>query len=357
MRLELKMAGSELEIDRAGKSYRGHRAVEGVSLRVQPGEIVAILGPSGSGKTTLLGMVSGRLAPDEGDIRIGGRSIAGLPPERIDTATVFQDYALFPHLSVIDNVGFGLRVRGIPKEVAREQALKMLDVVGLSDYAGRSVLQLSGGQRQRVATARALAVRPSILLLDEPLGALDRQIRGRLQQELSALLRRLHVTALLVTHDQEEAFAMADRIAIMRAGRLEQAGAPTELYRWPASEFVATFLGSGTVFDGIAGQTSGEAVAVGVAGAVIAARTRKAAEGPVRLLVRPEDFILSPAGQAPAPTWRAAEVTAVAETGGLTRLTLSLGGTSAEVAELGLPRYRPGERVDCTVTPGAAVVV
>ncbi|RUY09600.1 ABC transporter ATP-binding protein, partial [Mesorhizobium sp. M2A.F.Ca.ET.040.01.1.1] len=205
----------ELILTNVSRRYGNVVAVQDVSFSVAHGEIVAVLGPSGSGKTTVLNMVGGQLQPSSGDIRIGGKSIAGLPPEKIDAATVFQDYALFPHLNVLDNVGFGPRMRSVSRSEAAKKAMECLSLVGLSEYGDRKVTQLSGGQRQRVATARALAVEPAILLMDEPLGALDRQIRLRLQDELSALLRRLEVTTLLVTHDQTEAFAMADRIAVM----------------------------------------------------------------------------------------------------------------------------------------------
>ncbi|PWR25212.1 ABC transporter ATP-binding protein [Zavarzinia aquatilis] len=349
--------GHALEIDKVSKAYGHFLAVDDVSLAVEPGEIVAILGPSGSGKTALLGMVGGRIAADGGDIRIGGNSVMGLPPEKIDAATVFQDYALFPHLSVLENVGFGLRVRGVAKAEARKRALEMLAIVGLEALADRNIAQLSGGQRQRVATARALAVHPGILLLDEPLGALDRQIRGRLQEELARLLRRLNVTALLVTHDQEEAFTMADRIAVMQGGKLEQYGPPAELYRWPATEFVATFLGNGTIVEGRRAGGTDDLPLFEVAGAFVVARSRVAVGASARLLVRPEHVEVGPAGSQPAPTWRDARLAGVVNTGGTSRLTLEIAGTTLEALSLGGFDLVPGQTVDCTLAAEAAVVL
>lgn len=349
--------GHALDIDRVSKAYGHFRAVDDVSLTVEPGEIVAILGPSGSGKTTLLGMVGGRITADAGDIRIAGRSIVGLPPEKIDAATVFQDYALFPHLSVLENVGFGLRVRGISKAEARTRALEMLEIVGLATLADRAIAQLSGGQRQRVATARALAVHPGVLLLDEPLGALDRQIRGRLQEELARLLRSLHVTALLVTHDQEEAFTMADRIAVMHGGKLEQFGPPGELYRWPATEFVATFLGNGTIVEGRRVGGSDEAPVFEVAGARILARSRRQAAPTARLLFRPEQVAISPAGSLPAPTWAGGRLLAAVDTGSTCRLIVDIGGVTIEALGLGSLGLVPGQAVDCSLVPGEPVAL
>ncbi len=348
----------DLVIDAVSKSYGATLAVDRVSLEVGHGEIVAILGPSGSGKTTLLGMVGGRLGLDGGDIRIAGRSIAGLPPERIDAATVFQDYALFPHLNVLENIGFGLRMKGLGKAETRAAALKMLELVGLAEFAGRPVTQLSGGQQQRVATARALAVQPAVLLLDEPLGALDRQIRQRLQRELAGLLRELKMTALLVTHDQEEAFAMADRVAIMQAGKLEQIDAPGQLYRWPRTEFVATFLGAGTLLDAqcLASDADGlECQALG--GQLRARRRTPATPGPVRVLIRPEQLQIARPGEWLAPVWRGARIAEVLNSGEVTRYQVDIDGTTLESVALGLPRFVPGETVDCTLDRDGPVLI
>ncbi|WP_287027871.1 ABC transporter ATP-binding protein [Pseudomonas sp. UBA6310] len=348
----------DLVIDAVSKTYGATLAVDRVSLNVGHGEIVAILGPSGSGKTTLLGMVSGRLGLDGGDIRIAGRSIAGLPPDRIDAATVFQDYALFPHLNVLENIGFGLRMKGLGKAETRAAALRMLELVGLADFAERAVTQLSGGQKQRVATARALAVQPAVLLLDEPLGALDRQIRQRLQRELAGLLRELKMTALLVTHDQEEAFAMADRVAIMQAGRLEQIDAPGELYRWPRTEFVATFLGAGSLLDARCLASDAAVLECEALGGRFRTRSRLSiAPGPVRVLIRPEQLQIARPGELTAPVWRGARIAEVLNSGEVTRYRLDIAGTPLESVALGLPRFAPGEQVDCTLERDGPVVI
>ncbi|TKI05285.1 ABC transporter ATP-binding protein [Martelella alba] len=348
MRISGPMIGGELEILAVTHRFGHHKVIDNVTLRVQPGEILAILGPSGSGKTTLLNMVGGRLAPEQGDITLGGRSILGLPPDRIDTATVFQDYALFPHLNVRDNVGFGLRIRGLPKAQVAQEVERLLALVGLEDYGGRRIQQLSGGQRQRIATARALAVKPNVLLLDEPMGALDRQIRGRLQRELAELLRRLHMTTLIVTHDQDEAFAMADRIAIMRDGRLEQCDTPDTLYRCPETAFVATFLGQGTLLTGQVAPQSG------VMGATSAALADSVSDGggEQTYLVRPQHVEVASPGKLADATWRGACVRSARSFGAQTTLDIELsGGARLEAAHYGISPFSAGDHVDCRVAP------
>jgi len=225
------------------RSYGKVEALQGVDLDVAGGELFCLLGPSGSGKTTLLRLVAGFEAPDAGEIHVDGRSMARVPPEGRRTGVVFQDYALFPHRTVADNVGFGLRMRGVARAQRRERVAEMLDLVGLGDVAGRRPGTLSGGQRQRVALARALAPDPALLLLDEPLANLDRRLRESLRGELRRVHDRVGVTTVLVTHDQEEALTLADRMGIMREGVLEQVGTPDGLWRQPASRFVAGFLG------------------------------------------------------------------------------------------------------------------
>lgn len=353
-------APQDLVFESVIRRYGRVLAVDDVSFSVSHGEVVALLGPSGSGKTTLLSMAGGQIQPDEGNIAIGGRSILGLPPNRINAATVFQDYALFPHLSVIDNVGFGPRVAGIPRAAARSKALEVLSLVGLRDLAERRVTQLSGGQRQRVATARALAVEPAVLLMDEPLGALDRQIRLRLQVELSELLRRLRVTTLLVTHDQTEAFAMANRVGVMRLGRLEQIDAPNILYRWPQTEFVATFLGGGVILDAdLVDACDGESVIVRIVESRFRCRVRRTpqAGAPVRVLVRPENVSLTPAGTATGSTFRGGHVIRAIEQGETTRLTVQFGAVVLEAVHLGLRQYADGMNVDASLDPDGPVAI
>ncbi len=218
-------------------------AVDAVELEVQRGEFVSLLGPSGCGKTTTLRLIAGFEQPDDGRIRIGNEDVEGKPPYRRDVNTVFQSYALFPHLRVLDNVAYGLRHRGLAKPEREQRAREMLELVRLEDVERRRPSELSGGQQQRVALARALVMNPKVLLLDEPLGALDLSVRKQLQIELKRIQSEVGVTFIYVTHDQDEALAMSDRVAVMNEGRIEQVGTPGEIYDYPASEFVASFIG------------------------------------------------------------------------------------------------------------------
>jgi putative spermidine/putrescine transport system ATP-binding protein len=225
-------------------------AVDGVDLDVRDGEFFAMLGPSGSGKTTVLRMIAGFETPTEGEVRLGGRDVTRLAPFDRDVNTVFQDYALFPHMNVLANVEYGLKVKKVPAKERRERALEALRTVRLEGYDKRKPGQLSGGQRQRVALARALVNRPKVLLLDEPLGALDLKLREEMQVELKAIQRQIGITFLFVTHDQEEALTMSDRIAVFNAGRIEQIGTPAEVYERPATAFVAGFVGTSNLIEG-----------------------------------------------------------------------------------------------------------
>lgn len=232
-----------LELQSLAKSFGALRVVDEISLTVKAGEVVALLGPSGCGKSTLLALIAGLESPDSGDVRWEGQSLLTIPTHQRGFGLMFQDYALFPHQNVIENVGFGLRLSGQSKQEIAERVRWALRLVGLEGFEKRDVNTLSGGEGQRVALARALAPGPRLLMLDEPLGALDRALRERLLDDLRVILRSLQQTALYVTHDQEEAFALADRVVIMRAGRLVQIGTPEALYSNPASPFVARFLG------------------------------------------------------------------------------------------------------------------
>ncbi len=237
-------------LTRVSKLYGDVAAVDDLTLTVRRGEFLSLLGPSGCGKTTTLRMIAGFEHPDTGDILVDGRSVLGVPPHRRQVNTVFQAYALFPHMSVAENVAYGLEQKRTPKAEIRGQVAEALDMVQMRSYANRRPTQLSGGQQQRVALARALVNRPSVLLLDEPLGALDRQLREEMQVELKLLQSRLGISFVFVTHDQGEALSMSDRIAIMREGRIEQLGDADAIYSAPVSAYVAGFVGQQNFLDG-----------------------------------------------------------------------------------------------------------
>ncbi|MBL8701867.1 MAG: ABC transporter ATP-binding protein [Alphaproteobacteria bacterium] len=283
------MADAALQLAGLVKRFGAHTAVDGVDLAVAPGEFVTLLGPSGCGKTTTLNMIAGFLSPDGGHITLAGRHVEELPPFKRDLGMVFQDYALFPHMSVADNVAFGLKMRGVAAGDIAARVREALALVKLDGLEARRPLQLSGGQRQRVALARALVIRPAMLLLDEPLSNLDLKLREEMRIEISALQRRLRIATIFVTHDQGEALTMSDRIAVMRAGRIEQLGSPAEIYERPATRFVAGFIGS---INMVRARATGAADAGGIARletpAGAAAARFAGSAGDVTLTIRPE---------------------------------------------------------------------
>ena len=234
------------------KSFEdGQVVLKGVSLDIYENEFVTLLGPSGCGKTTLLRILGGFLQPSEGKVLFDGEDIVSVPPYKREINTVFQKYALFPHMNVYDNIAFGLTIKKEPKDVIAQKVMRMLRLVSLEDYADRNVTELSGGQQQRIALARALVNEPSVLLLDEPLGALDLKLRKEMQQELKYIQQEVGITFIFVTHDQEEALTMSDKIVVMNAGEIQQIGTPTEIYRYPVNEFVANFIGETNIIDGV----------------------------------------------------------------------------------------------------------
>jgi spermidine/putrescine transport system ATP-binding protein len=242
-------AGGEVELEALEKRFDDVVAVDSIDLDIAAGEFFSLLGPSGCGKTTTLRLIAGFERPTSGDVRLDGASLAAVPPDRRNVNTVFQSYALFPHLNVLDNVAFGMRYQKVKRAERHRRAQEALELVELGDYGKRRPHQLSGGQQQRVALARALVLRPAVLLLDEPLGALDAKIRRALRVELKALQEEVGTTFIFVTHDQEEALSMSDRIAVMHEGRVDQVGTPREIYEGPATLFVADFLGVANVMD------------------------------------------------------------------------------------------------------------
>jgi putative spermidine/putrescine transport system ATP-binding protein len=245
------VGGAEVRLHELTKTFGPVVAVEDVSVTIAPGSFFTLLGPSGSGKTTTLMMVAGFAHPTRGEVFVDGAPVARLPPQKRDLGMVFQSYAVFPHLTVFDNIAFPLQIRRLPAAEIRQRVGQALELVQLRGYDRRWPRQLSGGEQQRVALARALVFRPRVLLMDEPLGALDKKLRAHMQLELKHIQRHLHVTVIYVTHDQEEALTMSDRVAVMQRGRIEQVGTPAELYEAPVSRFVADFLGDSNFIDGV----------------------------------------------------------------------------------------------------------
>ena len=286
----------DVRLDNVRKSFGAVTAVRDVALEIERGTIFSLLGPSGCGKTTTLRLIAGFEHPDAGDVYIRGRRVTKIPPYRRDFSMVFQSYALFPHLTVAENVAFGLRMRRTPTGERNGAVKTALDLVKLGAHADRYPRQLSGGQQQRVALARAIVVKPAVLLLDEPLGALDKMLREEMQVELRSLQQRLGITAVFVTHDQEEALTLSDRVAVMRGGAIEQTGAPREIYDRPRTEFIAGFLGASNFIDATIVAKDGAAALVETAAGRVPATVGAAAIGEkVRLALRPERLRLDPA--------------------------------------------------------------
>src|SRR5215471_8722512 len=284
----LTSAGAPVSIQALRRSFGAVRALDGLTLDIAPGELVALLGPSGCGKTTALRIVAGFETADTGSVLVDGRDISSVPANRRDMGMVFQSYSLFPNMSALDNVAFGLRMRKIGSNQRRRRAGDLLDLVGLAPQARQYPHQLSGGQQQRVALARALAIEPRVLLLDEPLSALDAKVRLQLREQIRTLQQRLGTTTLFVTHDQEEALSMADRVGVMSHGKLEQIAAPDELYAHPATAFVAEFVG---VMNRIPAELhqGGQATALGT---TVPVRGHRPDETAVDVLVRPEGLAM-----------------------------------------------------------------
>ena len=290
-------ASAGLELDRIFHAYGDTPVVDGVSIAIAPGELVALLGPSGCGKTTLLKIVAGFNRQRAGQVRIGGAIVDHLPPNRRRVGIVFQNYALFPHMTVTQNVAYGLDVMRMERTAKAVRVQEMLGLVRMDGLADRYPRQLSGGQQQRVAIARALAVRPAVLLLDEPFAALDKALRLDMQIELKRIQRNAGTTTILVTHDQEEALSLADRVALLNRGKLEQFAPPTEIYDRPASLFVNTFVGTANVLTGTVAEMEGTGyrIDLDVGGSILATASAKLAPGsPVKACLRPEALAITP---------------------------------------------------------------
>ncbi len=340
--------GLAVELSDLTRVYGSVRALDGLTLHLAPGELVALLGPSGCGKTTALRILAGLDQATSGSVSVGGKDLTKVPANKRDMGMVFQAYSLFPHMTVIDNVAFGLKLRGSDSTGRRKRAGDMLDLVGLGEHADRYAHQLSGGQQQRVALARALAVEPSVLLLDEPLSALDAKVRVQLRDEIRRVQLEVGTTTLFVTHDQEEALAVADRVGVMNAGRLEQLAPPAELYSAPATRFVGEFVGLSNRLP--ADVRDGVAAVLGREVPVLPGSTT----GPGRALVRPESVSVVKDAEG------AATVATVMFLGPLSRVTCTLADGTDVIAQLASSealRLEPGTRVRLTVDAVPVLVV
>ena len=341
-----------VELQNVTKRFGTMVAVDSLNLSVKPGEFLSLLGPSGCGKTTTLRMLAGFEQPDEGHIRISGQYVQGIPPYKRDVNTVFQAYALFPHMTVAENVAYGLRQKGVAKAEMAARVAEALDMVKMSKLAERKPKQMSGGQQQRVAVARALVNRPSVLLLDEPLGALDRKLREEMQIELKLLQSQLGITFVFVTHDQEEAMSMSDRIAIMLDGHIEQLADPETVYERPASAFVAGFIGRNNFWKGTATRDGVQADDGTVF--VVSNPDEAVAPGePALAAVRPENFQLVTDDPGTSRNSIAGNVASVAHFGDTLQYVVRTGSRDVLVLtpRANAPRLAIGDHVWCTFTP------
>ncbi|MBP1818873.1 ABC transporter ATP-binding protein [Mycobacterium sp. OAE908] len=360
------MTGGAIRLQQLAKSFDGVPAVTGIDLDIPAGQFYSLLGPSGCGKTTTLRMIAGFEKPDSGRIELDGRDVASDPPHKRPVNTVFQTYALFPFMTVWDNVAFGLKYQKVSRDEAKRRVGEALELVRMSDFSARRPAQLSGGQQQRVALARALVLRPRVLLLDEPLGALDAKLRKQLQLELRAVQREVGITFVYVTHDQEEALTMSDQIAVLAEGRVEQVGPPQDIYSAPATTFVAGFMGAANIFDAEVLEAGGRtAVCAALDTRLGAAVDGSAVPGAAAIVIRPERIVLQEPG-APISHDRnviGGVVAQVVYLGSTTQVHVDVGAPTpliVEVANHAGPRsvtHEPGARVCCVCTQDAVRVL
>ena len=346
----------DLKLDQVTKRFGQVTAVDDVSLALDGGKMVSFLGPSGCGKTTLLRMIAGLDLPTQGRVRLGERDITELPAHQRNMGMVFQSLALFPHLTVGENITYGLRIRGVARGARKRRAEELLELIRLPGIAGRSISQLSGGQRQRVAIARALALEPDVFLLDEPMSALDANLREAMQIELRQLQQRLGVTTIVVTHDQGEAMTMSDLVVVMSNAQVQQVGPPLEIYRSPANTFVADFIGTSNLLAGTS-EGPGRITVAGSAFEVPAGRAAADKGAAVTVLVRPEDVHVLP-GHTAGPNRLPGRVDFIRDIGATVEIIVDCAGQ--KVISMMTPKDRPDADVNAEVTvefPAAACVV
>jgi putative spermidine/putrescine transport system ATP-binding protein len=356
----MSTAQAAVEFRELRKTYGTALALDRIDLTIGSGEFFTLLGPSGSGKTTLLNIVSGMISPTSGSVLIDGRDVTNVPPRDRNLGMVFQNYALLPHMTVFDNVAFPLRIRKMPKAAIERAVMDILDVVRLKDFAHRKPKELSGGQQQRVSIARCLVYKPNLILMDEPLGALDKKLRHQLQFEIKKIHKEMGVTVLYVTHDQEEALVLSDRICVMNHAKVEQVGSPNDLYFRPANEFVADFLGESNLIAGALETSSGEVGRVRTSdGSMIACtlQSGSACAGRIKVMVRPESIRLS-SGEQRSDLGMPGVIQDYAFVGHAIRYSVQAGGqrlTGLQNSGAGTPVLEAGSRVWVDWAPADAI--
>lgn len=355
------MSDSFLELKNLRKSFTlGEYVLQGINLKIEQGEFVTLLGSSGCGKTTTLRIIAGLEQPDSGSVWLEGKDVTNLEPNERDVNTVFQNYALFPHMNVEDNIGYGLKIRKVPKTEIKKKVKEMLELVQLEGYEKRKPAELSGGQKQRVAIARALANNPRVLLLDEPLGALDLQLRRAMQLELKRLQKKLGITFIYITHDQEEAINMSDRIVVMNQGRFEQTGTPDEIYNHPKTSYVATFVGNANILKGKAAGINGPFVQVKIGSEIASIYTdeKVKAGNEITFAVRSENIVLDENEMGSAKYLHATVKEKNFAAGQLRVLLVLSDGTEITASRFGMnANIQPGQKISWYFDPKNAVVV
>jgi ABC-type Fe3+/spermidine/putrescine transport system ATPase subunit len=349
-----------VELRQVTLAYGAFVAVQNVDLVIDKGTFVTLLGPSGCGKTTILRSIAGLVTPSAGEIRIKGRRVNDVPIHKRNIGLVFQNYALFPHKTVADNVGFGLKYRHVARPEIRARVKRALDIVRLPGVEQKLPSELSGGQQQRIALARAIVIEPDVLLLDEPLSALDANLREEMRIELKAIQREVGITTVFVTHDQEEALAMSDRVAVMNHGVVEQVGAPEDVYRWPASRFVANFLGQSNILPGIVEGGNGTRSTIRLSnGAALTVGNRAMTPGrKVEAVVRAHRVIVAPAGGANGTNAFFGSIASLAYLGGMAAYFIDVDGLRVQaINAIDQRMYREGDRVSLVIAPEDCVLL